>query len=285
MSLVSFWGINFLFLRYEYLILIAGGIGITPFLAILSDILHRIKEKKPCLPKHILIVWAVKRSQELSLLSMVDTENICPSFSDNLHLEIQAFITQETGPQLVGSNFPLLDKFFNEFQCFKTLKKRSLTSHFGSQEDGNLQLTMHHPKLHDANGKCISSLVATGNNIWSGVYIILPTVGFITLLTLLKAFYIKPYNITTWWFQGLLFLICMVTSVVVFGGVVVFLWRRWERKFSGYEKCMDGIDKIVQSQSNAPKSEIKTCQTTLLSSIAKKYGCRPNIQGNHPVYL
>ncbi|RWR78655.1 ferric reduction oxidase 7, chloroplastic-like protein [Cinnamomum micranthum f. kanehirae] len=233
------------YLKYEYLILIAGGIGITPFLAILSDILHRIKEKKPCLPKHILIVWAVKRSQELSLLSMVDAENICPSFSDNLHLEIQAFITQETGPQL---------------------------------EDGNLQLTMQHPKLHDANDKCISSLVATGNNIWSGVYVILPTVGFITLLTLLKAFYIKPYNITTWWFQGLLFLICMVTSVIVFGGVVVFLWRRWERKFLGYEKCMDGIDKSVQSQSNAPKSEIKTCQTTLLSSIAKKYGCRPNIQ-------
>ncbi|XP_018622497.3 ferric reduction oxidase 7, chloroplastic-like, partial [Nicotiana tomentosiformis] len=35
-------------LMYENLILVAGGIGISPFLAILSDILHHINDSKPC---------------------------------------------------------------------------------------------------------------------------------------------------------------------------------------------------------------------------------------------
>eukprot|EP00268_Persea_americana_P039428 TRINITY_DN39008_c0_g1_i1.p1 TRINITY_DN39008_c0_g1~~TRINITY_DN39008_c0_g1_i1.p1 ORF type:complete len:740 (+),score=82.26 TRINITY_DN39008_c0_g1_i1:300-2519(+) len=232
-------------LKYENLVFVGGGIGITPFLAILSDILHRIKEKKPCLPKQILLVWAVKRSQELSLLSLVDAESICPSFPDNLHLQIQTYVTQEPGPQL---------------------------------EDGSLQISMHRSTFHNANGKSMSGLVATGNNMWSGVYTIVPIVGFITLLTLLKAFYIKPYNITTWWVQGLLFLICMAVSVAVFGGVVIFLWRRWERKVSGYDKCTNGNDKSVSSQHSDPKSQTKTCQTSLHHLMSTQYGRRPNMQ-------
>ena len=47
--------------RYENLILVAGGIGISPFLVILSDILHRIRDRKPCLPRNLLIVWAASR--------------------------------------------------------------------------------------------------------------------------------------------------------------------------------------------------------------------------------
>lgn len=144
---------------------------------------------------------------------------------------------------------------------------------------------MHRSTFHNANGKSMSSLVAAGNNMWSGVYTIVPIVGFITLLTLLKAFYIKPYNITTWWVQGLLFLICMAVSVAVFGGVVIFLWRRWERKVSGYEKCSDGNDKSVSSQHSDLKSQTKTCQTSLHHLMATQYGHRPNMQGIHPKYF
>ncbi|KAK1301096.1 hypothetical protein QJS10_CPB13g01055 [Acorus calamus] len=68
-------------LMYENLILVAGGIGISPFLAILSDILHRIQDKRPCLPKNVLVIWAVKRSKEFSLLSedgKVNKSMSCP---------------------------------------------------------------------------------------------------------------------------------------------------------------------------------------------------------------
>jgi ferric-chelate reductase len=80
---------------------VAGGIGISPFLAILSDIIHRIEEGKPCMPKNVLVLWSVKKSKELSLLSTVDAQAISSSVADKLRLDIQAFVTQESAPLLV----------------------------------------------------------------------------------------------------------------------------------------------------------------------------------------
>lgn len=89
------------FFRYTHLILVAGGIGISPFLAILNDILRRINENRPCLPRKILIVWAVKKSNELPLLHSVDMASICPRFTDTLDLEFQTYVTRESEPSLV----------------------------------------------------------------------------------------------------------------------------------------------------------------------------------------
>lgn len=106
-----------LLFRYENLILVAGGIGISPFLAILSDIIHRISEGNLCLPKNILVLWAVKKSKELSLLSAVDLQSVSPSFSDKLHLDIQAFVTQESEPPLV-LDFSIIIRFPSERNIF-----------------------------------------------------------------------------------------------------------------------------------------------------------------------
>jgi predicted ferric reductase len=82
---------------------VAGGIGISPFLAILSDIIHRIEEGKQCMPKNVLVLWSVKKSKELSLLSAVDAQTISSSVSDKLRLDIQAFVTQESQAPLVST--------------------------------------------------------------------------------------------------------------------------------------------------------------------------------------
>lgn len=80
----------------------AGGIGISPFLAIISDILHRVREQKPCLPRKILIVWAVKKSNELPLLLNLDMESICPFYSNKLNIQSCIYVTRESEPPLVG---------------------------------------------------------------------------------------------------------------------------------------------------------------------------------------
>ncbi|XP_058089933.1 ferric reduction oxidase 7, chloroplastic-like [Magnolia sinica] len=233
------------YLMYENLILVAGGIGISPFLAILKDILHRIRESKPCLPKKVVIVWAVKRSKELHLLSMIDAESLCPSFSNKLKLDIRTYVTQEQGPVL---------------------------------ENGDLPQCMDWSSFHDKKGSHISGLVATGNNIWSGFYFSLSTVGFFVFLTLMKAFYIKPFKITSWWFQGLLFIVCMVASIVTFGGLVVYLWHRWEKRVSSSEKCSDDNEESGLTHYNEPKLQIGLCNTNLDRLSTTQYGCRPNIQ-------
>ncbi|CAA6660249.1 unnamed protein product [Spirodela intermedia] len=186
-------------LMYENLILVAGGIGISPFLAVLSDILHRVEQKRPCLPKNILIIWAVKSSRELSLLSVVDSQNICPSFSSKLNLDIQAYVTQESQPSLGHENGLFLS-----------------SGHVQWRPD--VELGRHREYF------------------WAGAYYAASLAGFIVSFALLQKFYTIPFGVTAWWYKGFLFLTCMVASVIVFGGLVILLWRHFERENSSHEE-------------------------------------------------
>ncbi|XP_050273124.1 ferric reduction oxidase 7, chloroplastic-like isoform X1 [Quercus robur] len=232
-------------LMYENLILVAGGIGISPFLAILSDILHRTREGKPCLPRNILIVWAVKRSNELPLLSTNDMESICPFFSDKLNLEIRIFVTRESQPLL---------------------------------EEGQVhEATNSSPPISDSSS--MSVLVGTGNNIWSGLYVISSTLGFVIIIYLLDIFYINPYDISSWWYKGLLFVICMLASVFIFGGIVVGLWHLWERQNVAKEACKDDRIMVEKMQNNEIVAHKDSCQQKLASLTNSYYGSRPDFKG------
>ncbi|XP_073014051.1 ferric reduction oxidase 7, chloroplastic [Typha latifolia] len=231
-------------LMYENLILVAGGIGVSPFLAILSDILHRISEGKPCLPKNILVVWAVKKSKELSLLSAVDFQTSWHSFSDKLHLDIQSYVTQESEPSL---------------------------------EEGKVDGSMKSPSIFITNGSSMSCLVGTGNNIWAGIYVVVSTLGFIILFGMVEVYYIQHFNIYAWWYRGLLFILCMVAGVVVFGGIVVFLWHKLENRSSSYEECPFDDEKS-SGRRKEQTADNETTKTDLASFQTIQYGYRPDFR-------
>ncbi|RXH92171.1 hypothetical protein DVH24_033067 [Malus domestica] len=232
-------------LMYGNLILVAGGIGISPFLAVLSDILHCVREGRPCTPRNILIVWAVKRSDELPLLSTIDMESICPSFSNKLNIEIRIYVTRESEPPL---------------------------------EEGKVQNTLDFSLCPTSNRCGMSVLVGTGHNVWSGLYIISSTVGFVILMGLLDIFYINPFRISSWWYKGLLFIACMVFSVFIFGGLVVGLWHLWERRISEKEQFEDAklnADKAGHGETVAHKD---SHQKVLAKLTGIRYGARPNFK-------
>ncbi|KAK8934022.1 Ferric reduction oxidase 6 [Platanthera zijinensis] len=228
-------------LMYENLILVAGGIGISPFFAILSDILHLSSEGKACFPKNILVIWAVKKSKELSLLSTINNaHSISPSFSEKLHLEIQSYVTQESEP-------PSLEE-----------------GRFAEKVD-------YTPLLGDSNNS-ISCLVGTGNNFWGGIYVLVSTIGFIVFYALLELYYIKPFQVFAWWYRGLLFTLCMVASAVIPGSIVIYLWNKWERRMSsGSERWMINTNNEKKSgaATNDEKENITSVQTI-------RYGLRPD---------
>ncbi|KAA8545351.1 hypothetical protein F0562_020135 [Nyssa sinensis] len=230
-------------LTYENLILVAGGIGISPFLAILSDILHRIKDRKPCLPRNILIVWAVKRSNELPLLYTFDMESICPNFYNTLNLQIQTYVTRESEPPL---------------------------------EEGKVHKSVNSSAFPVSNRCGMSILVGTGNIIWSGIYIMVSTLGFIISVALVDIYYINPFGVSCWWYKGLLFIACMVASVFLFGGLVIGLWHLWERKTSTGEAIADDGQKIDIMQNNEATEYKEPCQNTFSSTI--QYGYRPDFE-------
>lgn len=229
-------------LTYENLILVAGGIGISPFLAILSDILHRIRESKPCLPRNVLIVWAVKKSDELPLLQSLDLNSLCPYFYNTLNLEIQTYVTRESDPPLEEGKIP----------------KYESTCVYPAPNHGGM-----------------SSLVGTGNIMWSGAYVVISTIGLVVSVALLNIFYINPYNITYWWYKGLLFFICMAASIGLFGGFVIGLWHLWDTKTS-VGKNSEGqknLGGLLNDESNGYKNG---SQEDFVNSI--KYGQRPDFK-------
>lgn len=164
------------YLKYSKLILVAGGSGISAFLAILSDILNRINNGEACISSNVLIIWAVRSSSEVSLLSTVDMESICPSYSDKLNVEIEIFVTRESEPLL---------------------------------EEGKVEGAMRCSSV-GSRGQAMSVLCGTGSKVWAGVYVIASSVGFVAIWGLLEMYYLQPLDISKWWYRGILFLGCMV---------------------------------------------------------------------------
>ncbi|XP_078434582.1 ferric reduction oxidase 7, chloroplastic-like [Wolffia australiana] len=232
-------------LKYENLILVAGGIGISPFLAVLRDILHRVERKSPCQPRNILVIWAVKKSKELSLLSLADVQNICPSFPSKLSLEVQAYVTQESHPSLEERDFS---------KDMKVSDSSSLTS---------------------SNGGQMSSLVGTANNIWAGAYFVASTAGFIISFGMLQKFYTIPLGVISWWYKGLMFLICMVGSVVIFGGLTILLWSRFER---GNTKLGEAEADSEKDSKISGQADEETATPDIVSLTTTHYGRRPDFQ-------
>ncbi|XP_022737241.1 ferric reduction oxidase 8, mitochondrial isoform X2 [Durio zibethinus] len=82
------------FLRYDSLLLVAGGIGITPFLSILHEIAAAQGSRRYRFPSRIQLIYVVKKSQDIGLLKSVSSllEN---QPSQKWHLKLKVFVTQE----------------------------------------------------------------------------------------------------------------------------------------------------------------------------------------------
>ena len=123
----------------------------------------------------------------------------------------------------------------------------------------------------------MSVLVGTGNKFWAGLYVISSTVGFVILWWLLQVLYINPYGVYKWWYKGLLFVVCMVAGVVIFGGLVVILWHIWEKKSFAKENYNGRkVDKIEQNGIEVPKDP---SQENIAKSTVVRYGLRPDFKG------
>lgn len=78
--------------RYDSLLLIAGGIGITPFISILSEIDSRNKNNKST--TRMQLIYVVRKSQDLSMLNSVSTFLLNQS-TEKGYLKLKIFVTQE----------------------------------------------------------------------------------------------------------------------------------------------------------------------------------------------
>ena len=142
------------------------------------------------------------------------------------------------------------------------------------QEEGKIYDTVNTSLFRATRNRGISVLAGTGHIIWSGLYVVVSTVGLFISVGLLDAYYINPYSITYWWYKGLLFLACMVASVLIFGGLVISLWHLWERNVSGKES---EDEKAEIMQHNEPQIDKDPHRKHFSSTF--HYGQRPDFKG------
>jgi len=119
----------------------------------------------------------------------------------------------------------------------------------------------------------MSVLVGTGNKIWSGAYVIVSILGFLIIWALLNVCYLNPYDISKWWYRGILFLGCMVISVVIFGGGVIFFWHRSENVTPAGEEDREESGRIGYMLDQ------ETTRYKLHENTNVFYGQRPDFKG------
>lgn len=104
----------YIFCRYDSLLLIAGGIGITPFLSILQEIAAP-RNSGNNFPTRIQLVYVVKKSQDVCVLNLV-SPLILNQSAEQLHLKLKVFVTQE---QQSGAT---LGELLNEYSQVETVQ-------------------------------------------------------------------------------------------------------------------------------------------------------------------
>lgn len=129
--------------------------------------------------------------------------------------------------------------------------------------------------ISTSNSSAMSVLVGTGNQIWSGLYVVSAIVGFIVLIALVDMFYINPYGISSWWYKGLIFITCMAVSVPLFGGLVISLWHLWEKKAADEEE-----EELEGSKEKTTMDDDELSQRRFIASKRITYGSRPDFGGN-----
>ncbi|KAK4266875.1 hypothetical protein QN277_023739 [Acacia crassicarpa] len=86
------------YLRYETLVMVCGGSGITPFISIIRDLIYHNTTFKRTTPK-VLLICAFKNSSSLSMLDLILPLSGTPSGISNIHIQIEAFITRDKEPK------------------------------------------------------------------------------------------------------------------------------------------------------------------------------------------
>eukprot|EP00897_Mesotaenium_endlicherianum_P006720 jgi/Mesen1/6076/ME000031S05350 len=195
------------YLKYDALVLVAGGIGITPFLAIVRDLLTRHHLAQPDLPSSLTLVWAVKHEAELDALAGLTPALLCPGV-DSLQVEARVHVTSESAADPEQ----------------RQQAREAVEGRVRAVEAGTPVTPMVPLAGSDSPAATAAILLASllGFLIFQGLFnhfVVFPAEGGV-----------NGYVVFPWWIRGLAVLVAMALGIVLFGGTVVAVWYCFERK-------------------------------------------------------
>lgn len=245
-----------IFLRYDALLLVAGGIGITPFIAILRDLFHRYQAKERGLPKSIQLIWTMKRESELVLLT-----DIFPAkrFSNAIiHFECHAFLTGR------------------DTRC--DTGEVSLICGNESKDE----MTMNFPNVSGREGS-LSLVAATGNGLWIASLIVVASCATLLVMYVFDrstSLQSSSSNPVSKYHIALLYFGSMLLGISGFGGVVMIAWSILRDMSSGESSRNTSVYDEEGAPASFPLPDRENVwERNLLDNTHVMRG-RPNIRSN-----
>ncbi|CAN1157334.1 Probable ferric reduction oxidase 1 [Linum perenne] len=88
------------FQRHDTIVLISGGSGITPFISIIRELIHRalIQKWRSTTQPKVILVCTFKTASDLTMLDLILPISESPSLLSHLDITIEAYVTQDTEP-------------------------------------------------------------------------------------------------------------------------------------------------------------------------------------------
>lgn len=263
--------------RYETLVLVAGGIGISPFVALLRDLLQRYQRGHPNLPSTVHLIWAVQKSEELQLLGLIPASSICPDYKLKFNLQIHAFVTRENSAT--------------------SLERDSETPYLHQPDDFKRPRILASLNNAEASKHPILIVSSAGSNVWITVCFLASLLGYIIVYLLINYFIVQPFEqgsagdgnsseALPRWVTGLFNVISMVLGVVIFGGFVVSFWTFWGRRLhQGTSKSVDENIHLLATSDSDGASYADESADRLVHPSNTYFGHRPNLRGEGEVPL
>ncbi|KAI5076064.1 hypothetical protein GOP47_0008129 [Adiantum capillus-veneris] len=206
------------YLTYETLVLVAGGIGVTPILAILRDILHRHKvalKKASHLPTSIEVYHCVRTPVELCVLNEIDPNQILPDYGKlGLSIHVHAYITSK----------------------LRELYTSQLATHVNTGENRALDLAKFGGSNHisttgyvspnrGVKPQGISSISSVGNTKWVAAITISSMIGYFVFSGLANLYIVRAYSYNfPNYNRAHVVVICMLLGIILFGGALLIIW-------------------------------------------------------------
>ncbi|KAG0625701.1 hypothetical protein M758_2G074700 [Ceratodon purpureus] len=251
------------FLRYRNLILVAGGAGVTPYLAMIHDLLKRHQLQQEGLPTNVQLIWCVRRRSELATLQTIIPSHIYPGYgyqqSTGFALNIQAYVTGEaaTGGQ---DEVPMIE-----------MSRTKIIRNLGTIDSPQKGVICNHKGI---------STINSYQNLWMIALILASMTGFVLVSALFYNYVTAPklqpkgqkYNMAM---ETLLHFVSLFVGIVICGGSVIFFWISTESSSRTASESSAGYgseSKIADLEGN----EV----STLLDSCIVTEGSRPQFKGH-----
>ncbi|MCO5592454.1 hypothetical protein L7F22_046456 [Adiantum nelumboides] len=174
------------FLEYKVLILVGGGIGVTPLLALLRDILHRYRLGGQHLPSTIYLYHCVRKPEELCVLNSIDPNHILPDYQTcGLNIQVFVYVTSTSSSDYNQNTRGFLDtKEVLDLATFEGLPN--------TKQDHPLREIFF--STSGPTPQSISSISTRGSPMWVAIILVASMTGFYVLWGLSNVFLVKDYE-------------------------------------------------------------------------------------------